>query len=54
MRLLSYLILILILTSVQPLNNPVQFTVPGISVPASATIDLPVTIQSNGNTLGSL
>ena len=54
MRLLSYLILILILTSVQPLNNPVQFTVPGISVPASTTIDLPVTIQSNGNTLGSL
>ena len=54
MRLISYLILILILTSVQPLNNPVQFTVPGLSVPASTTIDLPVSIQSNGNTLGSL
>ena len=54
MRILRYLILLIILLSVQPLNNPVQFTVPGLTVPTSTTIDLPVSIQTNGNTLGSL
>lgn len=54
MRVLQYLILLVILLSVHPLNNPVQFTVPGITVSPSNTVDLPVTIQTNGNILGSL
>jgi hypothetical protein len=48
--------LIILFTSliIQPLSNPVQFTVPGITVSPSNTIDLPVTIQTNGNNVGSL
>jgi hypothetical protein len=49
-----WLMILLTAFTIQPLNNPVQFTVPGITVSPSNTIDLPVTIQTNGNILGSL
>jgi len=45
--------IILILLS-QSLYSQVQFQVPGITVPASSTIDLPVVIQTNNNIVGSL
>jgi len=45
--------IILILLS-QSLYSQVQFQVPGITVPASSTLDLPVVIQTNGNVVGSL
>jgi hypothetical protein len=45
--------IILILLS-QSLYSQVQFQVPGITVPASSTIDLPVVIQTNNNVVGSL
>jgi hypothetical protein len=35
-------------------QSPVQFIVPELSVPTSPTIELPVVIQTNGNTVGSL
>lgn len=35
-------------------QSPVRFTIPEISVPAGPTIELPVVIQTNGNTVGSL
>jgi hypothetical protein len=46
-------LVILILLS-QSLYSQVQFQVPGITVPASPTIDLPVVIQTNNNVVGSL
>lgn len=46
-------LIILILLS-QSLYSQVQFQVPGITVPASSTIDLPVVIQTNNNVVGSL
>ena len=49
-----WLMILLTAFTIQPPNNPVQFTVPGITVSPSNTIDLPVTIQTNGNILGSL
>lgn len=45
---------IIILFFIQPLYSQVQFQVPGITVAPNLTIDLPVTIQTNGNTVGSL
>jgi len=42
------------LLSINSLYSQVQFQVPGITVTPSNTIDLPVTIQTNGNTVGSL
>ena len=35
-------------------QSPVQFTVPELSVPAGPTIELPVVVNTNGNTVGSL
>jgi len=46
-------ILIALLT-INSLYSQVQFQVPGITVTPANTIDLPVTIQTNGNTVGSL
>lgn len=46
-------ILIAIL-SINSLYSQVQFQVPGITVSPATTIDLPVTIQTNGYTVGSL
>ena len=46
--------IIIALLSVSSLYSQVQFQVPGITVTPSNTIDLPVTIQTNGNTVGSL
>lgn len=40
--------------SINSLYSQVQFQVPGITVSPANTIDLPVTIQTNGNVLGSL
>lgn len=51
---LRWLTILLTSVLIQPLNNPVQFTVPGITVSPSNTIDLPVSIQTNGNSVGSL
>lgn len=42
------------LLTINSLYSQVQFQVPGITVTPSNTIDLPVTIQTNGNTVGSL
>ena len=42
------------LLSINSLFSQVQFQVPGITVSPSNTIDLPVTIQTNGNVVGSL
>jgi hypothetical protein len=47
-----WLIILLLLS--QSLYSQVQFQVPGITVPASSTIDLPVVIQTNSNIVGSL
>jgi hypothetical protein len=44
----------ILLISINSLYSHVQFQVPGITVSPSNTIDLPVTIQTNGNVLGSL
>jgi hypothetical protein len=44
----------ILLLSINSLYSQVQFQVPGITVSPSNTIDLPVTIQTNGNVLGSL
>jgi len=46
--------IIIALLSINSLYSQVQFQVPGITVSLSNTIDLPVTIQTNGNVLGSL
>ena len=46
--------LFIALLSINSLFSQVQFQVPGITVSPSSTIDLPVTIQTNGNVLGSL
>jgi hypothetical protein len=46
--------IIIVLLSINSLYSQVQFQVPGITVSPSNTIDLPVTIQTNGNVLGSL
>ena len=46
--------LFIALLSINSLYSQVQFQVPGITVTPSNTIDLPVTIQTNGNTVGSL
>jgi hypothetical protein len=44
----------ILLISINSLYSQVQFQVPGITVSPSNTIDLPVTIQTNGNGVGSL
>lgn len=44
----------IIFLSINSLYSQVQFQVPGITVSPAATIDLPVTIQTNGNVVGSL
>lgn len=44
----------IIFLSINSLYSQVQFQVPGITVTPSNTIDLPVTIQTNGYTVGSL
>jgi hypothetical protein len=44
----------ILLLSVQTLYSQVQFQVPGITVLPTQTIDLPVTVLTNGNTVGSL
>ena len=46
--------IVIALLSINSLYSQVQFQVPGITVSPSNTIDLPVTIQTNGNVLGSL
>ena len=46
--------IIIALLTINSLYSQVQFQVPGITVTPSNTIDLPVTIQTNGNVLGSL
>ena len=46
--------IIIALLSINSLYSQVQFQVPGITVSPSNTIDLPVTIQTNGNAVGSL
>ena len=46
--------IIIALLTINSLYSQVQFQVPGITVTPSNTIDLPVTIQTNGNTVGSL
>lgn len=45
---------IVILLSLNSLYSQVQFQVPGITVSPVNTIELPITIQTNGNTVGSL
>lgn len=47
------LLLVILLTNT-PTNNPVQFQLPGLEVPESSTIDLPVRIMIQGNVIGSL
>lgn len=44
----------LLLGILQTSSNPVQFKVPGIEVTPDNTIELPVSIHSNGNTIGSM
>lgn len=46
--------IIIALLSINSLYSQVQFQVPGITVSPATTIDLPVTIQTNGYTVGSL
>lgn len=46
--------LFIALLSINSLFSQVQFQVPGITVSPSNTIDLPVAILTNGNTVGSL
>lgn len=48
-KLLVFLLFLLIAD-----QSPVQFTVPEITVPAGPTIELPVVVNTNGNTVGSL
>lgn len=45
---------VVILLSINSLYSQVQFKVPGITVTPANTIELPVTIETNGNTVGSL
>jgi hypothetical protein len=49
-----FLISALVLLKSDASLYPVKFTVPGISVSPTNTIDLPVSIQTNGNNVGSL
>ena len=44
----------IIFLSINSLYSQVQFQVPGITVSSANTIELPITIQTNGNTVGSL
>ena len=44
----------LVFSIVQTSTNPVQFKVPGIEVTPSNTIELPVAIMTNNNTVGSM
>lgn len=46
--------IIIALLTINSLYSQVQFQVPGITVTPSNTIDLPITIQTNGNVVGSL
>ena len=46
--------LFIALLTINSLYSQVQFQVPGITVSPTNTIDLPVTIQTNGNVVGSL
>ena len=46
--------IVLLLLSINSLYSQVQFIVPEITVSPASTIDLPVTVQTNGNTVGSL
>ena len=46
--------IIIALLTINSLYSQVQFQVPGITVTPSNTIDLPVAILTNGNTIGSL
>lgn len=46
--------IVILLLSINSLYSQVQFIVPEITVSPASTIDLPVTIQTNGNTVGSL
>lgn len=46
--------IIIALLSINSLYSQVQFQVPGITVTPTGIIDLPITIQTNGNTVGSL
>lgn len=48
------LVLVLLLFSFKATQSPVQFTVPEITVPTDSFIELPVTINTNGNVVGSL
>ena len=45
---------VILLLVLQPLYSQVQFQVPGITVLPTQTIELPVTVLTNGNTVGSL
>lgn len=47
------LIVLFLLVNI-PVNNPVQFQLPGLEVPQSNTIDLPVRVMIQGNIVGSL
>ena len=49
-----YILSTLVIAQADTMLYPVNFTVPGITVSPTNTIDLPVTIQTNGNTVGSL
>lgn len=44
----------LVLGLMQTTSNPVHFKVPGLEVTPANTIELPITIETNGNTLGSM
>lgn len=48
------IIFLVIFSLFQTSSTPVQFTVPGIDVSPSNTVELPVRIQANGNNVGSL
>lgn len=53
LRIVSFLLLFLLISST-PSNNPVQFQLPGLEVPESLSIDLPVRVMTQGNIVGSL
>lgn len=46
--------LFIALLTINSLYSQVQFQVPGITVTPTSTVELPVTIQTNGNIVGSL
>ena len=46
--------IIIALLTINSLYSQVQFQVPGITVLPTQTIDLPVTVLTNGNIVGSL